>query len=271
MKDLAGKVAVITGGASGIGLATARALAREGVKLVLADIEQAALDRATAELAAAGAEAAGVVADVSKLEDVEALADAAWERFGAAHIVFSNAGVGVFGPVHEMSHADWRWTVNVNLWGPIHGVEVFMPRLIRQGQGGHMLFTASFAGLVSNRNLAPYSVTKAAVVSLAECVARDGKPFNIGASVLCPMRVATAIDDSHRNRPAEFGGPEAAKPYTDRDSGKLEGRTLAAQDVGELVVAALKRGDLYILTHRETGVYLERRAARLQAALAHAL
>lgn len=271
MQDLKGKVAVITGGASGIGLATARSLAREGVRLVLGDIEQGALDRAVAELTAAGAEVIGVRGDVSKLADVEALADAAWARFGGAHILFNNAGIGVFGPVQEMSHADWEWTINVNLWGPVHGVEVFMPRMIAQGQGGHMLFTASFAGLISNRNLAPYSVTKAAVVSLAECVAKDGKPFNIGASVLCPMRVATAIDESHRNRPQEFGGPEAVKPYTDRDSGALEGRTLDVEAVGDLVVAALKRGDLYILTHKETEVFLNRRAARLQDAVAHAL
>ncbi|GHE49804.1 short-chain dehydrogenase [Camelimonas fluminis] len=271
MKDLAGKVAVITGGASGIGYATAESLAREGVRLVLADIEQGALDRAVAQLAASGAEVIGVRTDVADRAAVEALADAAWERFGAVHIVFNNAGVGVFGPVHEMSHADWQWTVNVNLWGPVHGVEVFMPRMIGQNQGGHFLFTASFAGLISNRNLAPYSVTKAAVVSLAECVAKDGKPFNIGASVLCPMRVATAIDESHRNRPAEFGGPEAVKPYTDRDSGALEGRTLDVKAVGDMVVGAMRRGDLYIITHKETEIFLSRRSGRLQEAIAHAV
>lgn len=270
MQDLSGKVAVITGGASGIGYATAVSLAREGVKLVLADIEQGALDKAVAQLAASGAEVIGVRTDVADLAAVQALADAAWARFGAVHIVFNNAGVGVFGPAHEMSHADWQWTINVNLWGPVHGVEVFLPRMIAQDQGGHMLFTASFAGLVANRNLAPYSVTKAAVVSLAECVAKDGKPFNIGASVLCPMRVATAIDDSHRNRPGDLGGGEPVKPYTDRDSGALEGRTLDVEAVGDLVVDAIRRGDLYIITHKETETFLSRRFARMQDAIAHA-
>lgn len=271
MKDLAGKVAVITGGASGIGLATAVSLAREGVRLVLADIEQGALDGAVSQLAASGADVIGVRTDVSDRAAVETLADAAWARFGGVHILFNNAGIGVFGPAHEMSHADWQWSVNVNLWGPIHGVEVFLPRMIAQDQGGHILFTASFAGLVSNRNLAPYSVTKAAVVALAECVAKDGKPFNIGASVLCPMRVATSIDESHRNRPQELGGPEAVKPYADKDSGALEGRTLDVKDVGDLVVAAIRRGDLYIITHKETGAFLDRRSARLRDAVAHAI
>lgn len=271
MQELADKVAVITGGASGIGYASAESLARAGVKLVLADIEQVALDKAVATLAATGAQVIGVRTDVSDRAAVEALADAAWAHFGAVHIVFNNAGVAVFGPVQDMTHDDWSWNVNVNLWGPIHGVEVFMPRLIAQDQGGHMLFTASFAGLVSNRNLAPYSVTKAAVVALAECVAKDGKPFNIGASVLCPMRVATAIDGSHRNRQDAFGGPAAVKPYTDRDTGALEGRTLDVKDVGDMVVAAIRRGDLYIITHKETESFLGRRFGRLQEAMAHAL
>ncbi len=268
--ELGGKVAVITGGASGIGLATARALAGAGVKLVLADIEATALERAVADLANAGAEATGVVTDVGDRASVEALADKAWSSFGAVHIVFNNAGVAVFGPTQDMSHSDWEWTMRVNLWGPIHGVECFVPRLIEQKQGGHVLFTASFAGLVANRELGPYSVSKAAVVSLAECLAKDVKQHGIGVSVLCPMRVQSRIDDSFRNRPAELGG---ARPqvYADKEKGALEGRLLHAEEVGDLVVDSIKRNDLYIITHKETGTFLARRCERLQEAMARAL
>jgi NAD(P)-dependent dehydrogenase (short-subunit alcohol dehydrogenase family) len=271
MEDLKGKVAVITGGASGIGLATAKALAKEGTKLVLADIEEAALERAVAELTQAGAAAIGVPTDVSDRASVAALADAAWSRFGAVHVVFNNAGVAVFGPTQEMQHRDWEWTMRVNLWGPIHGVEVFVPRIIEQKQGGHVLFTASFAGLVSNRDLGPYSVSKAAVVSLAECLAKDLKRHGIGVSVLCPMRVETRIDESHRNRPAELGGPELKQTYADKEGGTLEGRTLKAEPVAQLVVDAIRRNELYIVTHKESGPFIRRRFERLEAALGNAL
>ena len=209
MRELKGSTAVITGGASGIGLATARSLAREGVKLVLADIEQKRLERSRRRRSKPTVRRrSGVVTDVADKSSVERLADHAWSRFGAVHIVFNNAGVAVFGPTQSMTHADWQWTINVNLWGAIHGVEAFVPRMIEQKQGGHVLFTASFAGLVSNRSLGPYSVSKAAVVSLAECLSKDLRDDGIGVSVLCPMRVTTNIDESHRNRPAELGGPE---------------------------------------------------------------
>ena len=268
--DLKHKVAVITGGASGIGLATAKALAREGARLVLADIEQGALDRAVAEMKAAGAQAISVRCDVGERASVQALADEAWRHYGAVHIVFNNAGVAVFGPTQDMSHADWEWTMRVNVWGPIHGVECFAPRMIAQNQGGHILFTASFAGLVSNRELGPYSMSKAAVVALADCLAKDVKKYDIGVSVLCPMRVATHIDASFRNRPAELGGPKE-QVYADKESGELEGRTLSADEVGALVVAAIKRNDLYIITHQETAPFVARRFERLKAAMAHAL
>jgi NAD(P)-dependent dehydrogenase (short-subunit alcohol dehydrogenase family) len=271
MKDLKGKVAVITGGASGIGLATARALARAGAKLCLADIEEKALAAAAAKLTSEGAEAVAVVTDVGDKASVDRLADKAWSHFGAVHVLFNNAGVAVFGPIEDMSHADWEWVMRVNLWGPIHGVEAFVPRLIAQRQGGHVLFTASFAGLVANRNLAPYSVSKAAVVSLAECLLKDVKQHGIGVSVVCPMRVTTNIDESHRNRPAELGGPVVHHAYTDRDVGALEGRVLTVDQVGDLIVAAIGRDDFYVLTHKETETFLARRFERLKAAAERAL
>lgn len=267
MRDFNGKVAVITGGASGIGLAVARALAAEGAKLVLADIEAPALEVAVADLCVHGFEAIGQKADVSDRASVAALADAAYERFGAVDLVFNNAGVAVFGPTQAMSHADWKWLMDVNLWGPIHGTEVFLPRMLAQGVQGHMLFTASFAGLVPNLNLGPYNVTKAGVVALAESLWRDLRGTGIGVSVLCPQRVVSNIDQSRRNRPAGLAseGAEAAPE-------KMVGaRTLEVDAVAHLVLAAVRRGDLYIVTHKESQESVRRRFQRIDEAFAHAV
>ena len=206
MDDVRGAGAVITGGASGIGLATARELGRAGAHVLLADIEPAALDAAVAGLRAEGIEAHGAACDVRSLDSVQALADTAFATLPGVQIVFNNAGVAVGGPVAEMSHDDWRWVIDVDLWGPIHGVEAFLPRMIDQGQGGHLLFTASFAGLVPNVGLGPYCVAKYGVVALAEVLARELREHRIGVSVLCPMRVGTNIGQSERNRQDDYGG-----------------------------------------------------------------
>jgi NAD(P)-dependent dehydrogenase (short-subunit alcohol dehydrogenase family) len=271
MTSFSGKVGVITGGASGIGLAVAEALAREGAKLVLADIEQGALDIAVKALSDTGAEVIGVRTDVADRASVQALADRTWQRFGAAHIVFNNAGVAVFGPTQDMSHEDWLWSINVNLWGPIHGVEAFVPRMVEQGEGGAVLFTASFAGIVPNRELGPYNVTKAGVVALAESLRKDLRGTGIGVSVLCPMRVVTNIDQSARNRPAELGSGSEAATYTDEDRAALQGRTLTTAPVAELVLDAMRRNQLYIHTHKEAQALFRGRAERMQAAFKFAL
>lgn len=265
MEHLSAKVAVITGGASGIGFATARRLASRGVRLVLADIEESALDRAVAELAATGSVVEGVVCDVGDLKAVQHLADTAFEKMGAVHIVFHNAGVAVGGPIAEMQHGDWEWTLRVNLWGPIHGVEAFTQRMIAQGQGGHMLFTASFAGLVPNVGLGPYCVSKYGVVALAEVLRRELRAHDIGVSVLCPMRVATNIGHSERNRPDELGGPEASPPVLDQgeDNQNLAGRVLNVDDVAAQVVAAIIANRLYILPHEESRTPIRRRFERI--------
>ncbi|MBI3303926.1 MAG: SDR family NAD(P)-dependent oxidoreductase, partial [Deltaproteobacteria bacterium] len=151
MHDLSGRVAVITGGASGIGLATARRLAGEGMRIVLADIQQDMLDVAVKEIQGLGAETIGVRTDVGDLNQVKALADRTFSHFGGAHLIFNNAGVAIFGPIQDMKHEDWEWVLRVDLWGVIHGVEAFVPRMIAQGQGGHIVNTASFAGLVPNQ------------------------------------------------------------------------------------------------------------------------
>ena len=208
MEQLRDRVAVITGGASGIGFATAEVMAREGVRLVLADIERAALDAAVAKLRAQGARAEGVLCDVSDRASVQALADAAFEKMGAVHIVFLNAGVAVSGAVVDMTHDDWRWVIDVDLWGVIHGVESFAQRIVAQGEGGHIAATASFAGMVPNVGLGPYCVAKYGVVALMEVLHRELRAHGVGASVLCPMRVKTNIDASGRNRQRDYGGPE---------------------------------------------------------------
>ena len=265
MEHLTDKVAVITGGASGIGLATALRLASRGVRLVLADIEESALDRAATRLAAAGTAVEGVVCDVGDLKAVQRLADTAFEKMGAVHIVFHNAGVAVGGPIAEMQHSDWEWTMRVNLWGPIHGVEAFTQRMIAQGQGGHMLFTASFAGLVPNVGLGPYCVSKYGVVALAEVLRRELRAHDIGVSVLCPMRVATNIGHSERNRPDELGGPEASPPVLDQgeDNQNLAGRVLGVYDVAVHVVDAIVANRLYILPHEESRTPIRRRFERI--------
>ena len=265
MEHLTDKVAVITGGASGIGFATALRLASRGVRLVLADIEESALDRAATELAATGTAVEGVVCDVGDLKAVQHLADTAFEKMGAVHIVFHNAGVAVGGPIAEMQHSDWEWTTRVNLWGPIHGVEAFTQRMIAQGQGGHMLFTASFAGLVPNVGLGPYCVSKYGVVALAEVLRRELRAHDIGVSVLCPMRVATNIGHSERNRPDELGGPEASPPVLDQgeDNQNLAGRVLDVDDVAAQVVDAVVANRLYILPHEESRTPIRRRFERI--------
>ena len=263
MEQLSGRTAVITGGASGIGLATAQLLAAEGMNLVLADIEAGPLERAATELGALG-----VVCDVGDLASVTHVADEAFARFGSVDVVFNNAGVAIGGPTVDMTHADWEWLMRVNLWGPIHGVEVFLPRMIEQGTGGHVLFTATFAGLMPNVGLGPYCVTKYGVVAMAEVLQRELRQHSIGVSVLCPMRVATNIGSSERNRPDEFGGPEASPKVPDQadDNPELAGRVLPVADVAAQVVAAIRSNKLYIVPHDESRAFVRRRFERIDAA-----
>lgn len=266
MDEFVGKVAVITGGASGIGFATAKRLAREGMKIVLADIEQEPLDAATREIAALGAEVLGVRTDVGDRAQVEALAQRTWDRFGGAHILFNNAGIAVGGAIQDMKHADWEWSIRVNLWGPIHGVEAFVPRMIAQKQGGHIVTTASFAGLVANTGLGVYCVTKYGVVALSECLYRDLSSEGIGVSVLCPMRVQTNIDTSERNRPRELGGTGAPPPPRQVEAEVAQyvaGSTITADEVAEKVFWAIQHGELYILTHPESRSFIRRRFERI--------
>jgi NAD(P)-dependent dehydrogenase (short-subunit alcohol dehydrogenase family) len=260
-----GKGAVITGGASGIGLATARQLASRGARVILADVEPGALDGSVAALQNDGLDASGIQCDVRSLDQVQAMADEAFRRLGAVHIVFNNAGVAVGGPIVEMTHDDWRWTIDVDLWGPIHGVEAFVPRMVEQGQGGHVLFTASFAGLVPNVGLGPYCVAKYGVVALAEVLARELRPHEIGVSVLCPMRVGTNIGSSERNRSEDYGGADASPRVPEQSAANddLAGRVLVVDDVAALTVDAIAANRLYILPHDESRASIKRRFERI--------
>ena len=267
MEEIDGKVAVITGGASGIGLAVGRVLAERGARLVLADIEEGALDAAVAGLVGDGHRAVPVVCDVSDLGSVQALADRAFEEMGAVHVVFNNAGVAVGGPTAEMTHDDWKWVIDVDLWGPIHGVEAFLPRMIDQNQGGHLLFTASFAGLVPNEGLGPYCVAKYGVVAMAEVLRRELRPHGIGSTVLCPMRVGTNIGSSERNRPPTLGGPQASPGVEDQgeENEDLAGQVLDVETVASMTVDAMQANRLYVLPHEESRGFIRRRFERIDA------
>lgn len=271
--DYQGKVAVITGGASGIGYATASRLADLGCQLVLVDMQSEALDAAVARLRGrTDVRVEGRVCDVSDFEAMTALAEDIFGSFGTVHILFNNAGVAVSGPVAEMSHADWRWIIDVDLWGPIHGVEVFLPRMRAAGEGGHLLFTSSFAGLVPNVGLGPYCVAKYGVVALAEVLQKELREDGIGVSVLCPMRVATNIGRSERNRSEAYGGAAVSPPSDEQDeepgedNRDLAGRILDVDDVAGMVIRAIDDGELYILPHEESRTFVQRRFARIERA-----
>jgi NAD(P)-dependent dehydrogenase (short-subunit alcohol dehydrogenase family) len=267
MEEFRDRVAVITGGASGIGLGTAKALAAEGMKVVLADIQRDALERAVPQVRALGVECIGVPTDVSRLEDLQRLADITWATFGGCHVLFNNAGVAVAGQMAEASHNDWRWVLDVNLWGPIHGIEAFVPRMIAQDQGGHVLSTASFAGLVANDGLGIYCVSKYGVVALMECLYRELSPHGIGVSVLCPMRVETNIGDSERNRPPGLAGTAPPPPAPDDDSVPPQaGRVLTVDEVTPLIVRAIRERQLYIVTHAESRGFVASRFRRIDRA-----
>ena len=268
METFEGRRAVITGGASGIGLASAREFARRGAQVVLGDVAQPALDDAVAALRADGYTAHGVICDVTRLEDVEHLADEAERLLGPVDIVFNNAGVALAGPIAEMSHQDWRWLIDVDLWGPIHGVEVFVPRLQRNG-GGHILFTASFAGLVANVGLGPYCVAKYGVVALAEVLSRELRPDGVGVSVLCPMLVGTNLEtNSQRSRDGVLADPASESPSgSDEEPPFSEHVTddvvLDVDDVARLTVDAVAANRLYVLPHTNARGSIRRRFERI--------
>ena len=266
MENFDERATVITGGANGIGFATAREFARRGARVMLGDIDRSALDDAVAILRADGVDAYGVVCDVRKLDDVERLADEAFRVFGDVHVVFNNAGIAYAGPIVDTSHDDWRFVIDVDLWGPIHGVEAFLPRLIAQGGERHMVFTSSFAGLIPNVGLGPYCVAKYGVVALAETLAREARPNGIGVSVLCPMIVETdLLANTERVRSADYGPatPSPAETVQQLASAPTDDSVLNVEDVARLTADAILANRLYVLPHRAARDSIRRRFERI--------
>ncbi|MBI3767265.1 MAG: SDR family NAD(P)-dependent oxidoreductase [Deltaproteobacteria bacterium] len=260
MDDFQGRVAVITGGGGGIGAAMAEAFAARGARLVLADLQLDAAMAVAERLHARGAEAIAVQTDVTVLDAVRALAEETVGRFGAVHVVCNNAGVATFGEIATATHADWDFTMRVNFWGVVHGVEAFLPRLLAQGQGGHIVNTASMAGLVGMQWLGVYCASKFAVVGLTEALHREVSRQGIGVSVLCPMIVATNINEnSVTRRPAELRNP--GEPVIPSAAGMV-GSTITPEEVARRVVRAIERKDLYVLTHPDQREILKRRWVR---------
>jgi NAD(P)-dependent dehydrogenase (short-subunit alcohol dehydrogenase family) len=263
MDAFSDRVAVITGGAGGIGMAMARAFAARGAKLVLADVDDASLARAATTLRSDGATVLTVRTDVGDRGSVEALADETFRHFGGAHIVCNNAGIALFGEIASATHNDWEYTMRVNFWGVVHGVEAFVPRLIAQKAGGHVVNTASMAGLVGMQWLGIYCASKFAVVGLSESLHRELAPHAIGVSVLCPMIVDTDINaNSLRRRPAALRNPDHTDQPPNIEAGSMVGSVIPPAEVGRRVARAIDRRDLYVLTHPEQRDILRRRARK---------
>jgi len=259
IQDFKGKTAVLTGAGSGFGLECARIGAKLGMNLVLVDVQQDALDKAAAEMQAAGAPVLARKVDVSNAAQMEALAQAVQQRFGAPHLVFNNAGVGSGGLIWENSVRDWEWVLGVNVMGVVHGVRLFTPMMLGAAKKdpawrGHIVNTASMAGLLNPPNMGVYNVSKHAVVSLSETLYQDLSLVTdqIGASVLCPFFVATGISQSHRNRPGDLAGEKPTKSQlvgqamTDKAVGS--GKVTAA-DVAQKVFDAVAANQFYIYSH----------------------
>jgi NAD(P)-dependent dehydrogenase (short-subunit alcohol dehydrogenase family) len=252
VNNFRGRVAVVTGAASGIGLALTERFVAEGMKVVMADIEAGALATASERLRRDGATVLPIRVDVSQAGDVERLADETYRAFGAAHVVCNNAGVAVIGAIHEHTLADWQWVINVNLWGVIHGVRVFLPRMLAGGDEGHFVNTASMAGLTTAPFMSVYDVTKHGVVALSESMYKEltlsGAP--IGVSVVCPGLIETNIMRSSRNRPESLADEGKAGPMAEAFGQSLADRLAGGyppSEVANQVVAGIREGRFYIV------------------------
>lgn len=254
-----GAVSVITGGASGIGLAMARAFAKRGSRLVLVDIDEAALASAQSELAES-TEVFSSVTDVTDPAAMNQLAEQTFERFGEVNILCNNAGVAAYGPMSEATLAEWQWVMDINVWGVVHGINAFLPRMLESGRPGHIVNTASMSGLVGMLNLGVYCASKFAVVGLSESLARELRSTPIGVTILCPMVVDTKINEHSMARRPQGEGD--AFPV-----GDLAGGIMKPEVVADRVVEAIEAQHLYVITHSEQGPILARRAGRLAQAI----
>lgn len=277
MKEVAGKVAFVTGGASGMGLAMVRSFAGAGMKVTVADIERKALDAVAEEFADSNSEILPLELDVTDRDAMERAADATEEAFGKVHVVCNNAGVAVGGAVDEMSYRDWDWVLRVNVDGVVNGVQTFARRIAAHGEGGHFVNTASMAGHIAVPGLSVYTASKFAVVGLSEVMRADLAPRRIGVSVLCPGVVRTNIFDSGRNRPASLTGERdtaslvLSADVADQDRsarlGELLANALDPAVVGDMVLHAIQHEEFYIFTHPEIQSATDARFAEISAAM----
>jgi NAD(P)-dependent dehydrogenase (short-subunit alcohol dehydrogenase family) len=272
MRELAGRTAFVTGGASGIGFALGAAFAQAGMKVMLADIETDALAEAVKSLHDFGPNVRGVACDVADPVSVERAAKASYQAFGNVHVVCNNAGVAAAGGIDNISLDNWRWVLDVNLMGVLHGVRTFLPHIRAHGEGGHIVNTASMAGMNSGLGFSPYVASKFAVVGMSEGLATRLKPFGIGVTVLCPGFVRTRIGESGRNRPERYGATQTPDPAS--PAGLLLAQIaerlqsgLNPSDVAARVLAAIREDALYVFTDPEMRAELEDRFAAIMAAM----
>ncbi len=274
MQDVAGKVAFITGGASGIGLAMARTFAAAGMKVAVADIQVSALAAVATEFADSNSELITMQVDVSDRSAMEQAAEDTIKAFGKVHVVCNNAGVAVSGNISDMNYSDWDWVMKVNLDGVINGVVTFVNRIKSHGEGGYFVNTASMAGQIGIADLGVYNTAKFGVVGMSEAMRQDLAKFNIGTSVLCPGFVATNIYTSERNRPEHLGksvNPVIPMPSADDDPGKaiklqqMRAYTIDPSIIGDMVLYAIQNDIFYILSHPEFKQSIENRSEEIRS------
>ena len=272
MRDFAGKTAFVTGGASGIGLALGQAFVEAGMKVMLADIETDALAASVESLRKSGSDVRGVACDVTDPVSVEDAAKASFEAFGNVHVICNNAGVAGGSGIDNISLDNWRWVIDVNLMGVLHGICAFLPHIRAHGEGGHIVNTASMAGLQTGLGLSPYAASKFAVVAMSEGLARELKPLGIGVTVLCPGFVRTRIGESGRNRGERYGPAQTPDPAS--PAGKLAANIrillqsgLDPSEVARQALTAIRENELYVFTHPDMRDEVDERFAAIQAAL----
>jgi len=272
MRELAGKTAFVTGGAGGIGFALARAFAQGGMKVMMADIEADALQAAVESLQEISPDIRGTICDVADAASVERAAQATFNAFGRVHVLCNNAGVAAGGGIDHISLDNWRWVIDVNLMGVLHGIKSFLPHIRAHGEGGHIVNTASMAGMENELGFSPYGASKFAVVSMSEGLAMQLEPHGIGVSVLCPSFVRTRIGESGRNRPGRYG---QSKPLDPASPAAAMVAGIATQieagidpaSVAVRVLTAIRENELYIFTHPGMRAKVEARFAAILAAM----
>jgi len=272
VQDFVGKTAFVTGGASGIGFALARGFAEAGMNVMLADIEQGALTTAVEQLRHINSKVRGIVCDVADPVSVDEAAKQTFEVFGNVHVLCNNAGVAGGTGIDDISLDTWRWVIDVNLMGVVYGIRSFLPRMRALGEGGHIVNTASMAGLESGLGFSPYAASKFAVVSMSEGLARQLSSLRIGVTVLCPGYVRTQIGRSARNRPERYGRPPALDPESPggilaAESARLQQAGLDPSDVAKRTLRAIRNGELYVFTHPDMRDAVKKRFAAIEVAM----